>query len=192
MHSENDMFKFLNSMVIALDALAEMVGKRVAWLSLLMVFVTFAVVVLRYAFNVGSIAAQESITYLHAILFMSAGSYALQLDGHVRVDVFYRRFSHKAKALVNLLGTLFLLFPVIGLIAWYSLDYINNSWSILERSQEAGGIPALFLLKSLILVFVSSFFLQGVAEVLRNFLYIAGWPDGTQSRHLSRELSPDD
>ena len=186
------MFKLLNGIVILLDALTEVIGKRIAWLSLFMVFVTFAVVVLRYIFNVGSIAAQETITYLHAILFMSAGSYALQLDGHVRVDVFYRRFSHKTKAVVNLLGTLFLLFPVIGLIAWYSVGYVSNSWSILERSQEAGGIPALFLLKSLILVFVSLFFLQGLAEVLRNFLYIAGWHDDVEHGQISQEACTDD
>lgn len=110
--------------------------------------------------------------YLHATLFMGASAYTLKWDEHVRVDIFYRQHSPKAKAWTDLLGTLFLLMPVCFFIGWISLDYIVASWRIMENSPEAGGIPAAFLLKSLIGVLVVTLALQGLAELLRNVLIL--------------------
>ena len=76
----------------------------VSWLTLAMVVLTFAIVVLRYGFNQGWIWLQESVTYLHAMVFMVAAAWAFQTDDHVRVDIFYRDRSPRYKAWVNLLG----------------------------------------------------------------------------------------
>jgi len=81
-----------------LDRLADYTGRSVAWLALLLVLVTFGVVVLRYAFDIGSIALQESILYLHASIFLLGAAYTLKIDGHVRVDIFYRHLSPRAQA----------------------------------------------------------------------------------------------
>jgi len=157
-----------------LDAITAAVGKTAAWLSVGMVIIVFFIVMARYLFNNGSIALQELVTYLHATMFIGVSAYTLKMDGHVRVDVFYREFSARTKGWINLFGVVFFLFPVIAVIGWYSTDYVVSSWRIMEHSQEAGGIPALFLMKSLIFVFVGLFFLQGLAELGRNILLISG------------------
>ncbi len=176
----------LGQVVKKIDALTELVGRSIAWLTLVMMVVMFAVVVLRYLFNTGSIAMQESVMYLHATIFMVAAGYTLKHDGHVRVDIFYREMSPKNKAIVDLLGTVCLLLPVMGFMGWISFDYVLNSWSVMEGSQEAGGLPAVFLLKTLILLMVSLLMLQGIAEGLRNLLLLLGKTDGGE-HHIDEE-----
>ena len=87
-----------------------------------MVALVVLVVVTRYFLEVGSIALQESVTYLHCLVFMMGLAFTLKHDGHVRVDIFYRGFSSKSKAMVNLLGGIFFLVPVCLVIFFTSLD----------------------------------------------------------------------
>ncbi len=132
-----------------------------------MVIVTFIVVVLRYVFDIGWIALQESITYMHAMVFLVGASWAMQHDAHVRVDIFYSRFSTRTKAWVDLFGSLLLLLPVMIFIAWISWEYVIDSWEVLEGSREAGGLPAVFLLKSLIVVLAIMLILQALVQIMR-------------------------
>ncbi|MBT0585914.1 TRAP transporter small permease subunit [Alteromonas sp. SM 2104] len=132
-----------------------------------MALITFLVVVLRYGVGIGWLALQESVMYLHAMVFMLGAAYTLREDGHVRVDVFYRRFGVGGQAWVNIVGTVLLLFPVCVFIFVMSWDYVARSWSLLESSQEAGGLPLVFLLKSLIPMFCIMMFLQGIADIIR-------------------------
>jgi TRAP-type mannitol/chloroaromatic compound transport system permease small subunit len=127
-------------------------GQAVAWLTLLMVLLSFAIVVLRYGFNLGWIWLQESVTYLHVTVFTVVTAWALAQDGHVRVDIFYARMSAEKRALVNLAGTLLFLVPFCVFILVTAWPYVSNSWKILETSREAGGLPLVFLLKSLLLI----------------------------------------
>jgi len=127
-------------------------GKSVAWLTVVMVLLAFAIVVLRYGFNLGWIWLQESVTYLHVTVFTVVTAWALQQDGHVRVDIFYTKMSEKKRALVDLVGTLIFLIPFCIFILVTALPYVSNSWKLLEASREAGGLPMVFLLKTLILV----------------------------------------
>jgi TRAP-type mannitol/chloroaromatic compound transport system permease small subunit len=156
-----------------IDTVNEWTGRAVSWLTLSMVLVTFLVVVLRYAFNMGWIAMQESIIYMHAVVFLMGGAYTLKHEGHVRVDIFYRTMPPRRQALVNLFGTLFLLLPTFGFILWVSWSYVAESWIVLEGSREAGGIAGVYLLKSVILIMTVTMLLQGVAELLRNMLILA-------------------
>lgn len=144
----------------------------VSWLSLLMVLVTFVVVALRYVFDTGSIALQESITYLHASVFLIGAAWTMQQDAHVRVDIFYTNFSTQTKAWVDFLGSIFLMLPVMVFISWISWDYISASWAVMEGSREAGGLDGVFLLKTLILVFTSLLMLQGLIQTLESFLIL--------------------
>jgi TRAP-type mannitol/chloroaromatic compound transport system permease small subunit len=125
------------------------------------------VVVLRYAFGIGSIWLSESVIYAHAALFMLAAAWTLQANGHVRVDVFYADASPRAKALVDLLGALLLLLPFMAVILWFALPYVARSWSILERSREASGLPLVYLLKTLIPLFALLMALAGIAQAIR-------------------------
>lgn len=157
-----------------IDALNDWCGRTISWLTAAMVLVYVAVVVLRYFFNLGWIAMQESVTYMHAIVFMLGAAYTLKQDGHVRVDIFYRRFSPRGKAWVNLLGTLFLLFPTFGFILWISWEYVAVSWELMESSRETGGLPGVYLIKTLIPVAAALFLLQGAALGVRSLLLIMG------------------
>lgn len=152
----------------AIDALNEWIGRGVAWCTLAMVLITFAVVVLRHVFHAGSIAMQESVTYLHAIMFMLGIAYTLKHDAHVRVDVFYRGWSERRRALANMIGTLLFLLPVAALIFLVSLGYVGDAWAVRETSREPGGLPWVYLLKTVIPVTAVLIALQGVAMLLRS------------------------
>ncbi|HDK37794.1 MAG TPA: TRAP transporter small permease subunit, partial [Thiolapillus brandeum] len=100
--------------------------------------------------------------------------YTLRHQGHVRVDIFYHKFSERTCAWVDLLGTLLLLFPLVGFIFWVSWDYVLESWKVLEGSREAGGLPGVFLLKTLLLLMPLTMMLQGLALMLRSWQTIHG------------------
>ena len=162
----------LQSLADNIDRFNALIGRTIAWLTLGMVIVTFLVVLLRYAFSIGWISMQESVTYMHALVFMLGAAYALQKDKHVRVDIFYQRLSPRTRAWINLLGSLLLLIPFCLFIAWSSLDYVANSWSLLEGSREAGGLPGVFLLKTCIPAMAVLMLLQGVSAILHSIVLL--------------------
>ncbi len=166
------MLKFRNQ----LERFAELTGAAIAWLTILMVLGTFIVVVLRYAFDLGWIAFQESITWMHAAVFMLGAAYTLKEDEHVRVDIFYRRMPGKRKALVDLIGTIVFLLPVSIFLAVSSWDYVATSWAIQESSREAGGLPYPFvpILKSLIPATAVLLGLQAMANLIAASLVVTG------------------
>lgn len=157
-----------------IDAASRIGGRVAAVATLGIVLVTLAVVVLRYGFSVGFVWMQEMAVWLHGLVFMAGAAWALSQDAHVRVDIFYRGGSARYRAWVDLLGTVFLLLPVCGLIFWFSQDYVARSWAMQEASREAGGLPGLYLFKTLVPVFCVSMMLQGVAMILRSLLVLRG------------------
>jgi len=161
-------------LILSLDNLAEKTGRTVAWLTLFMVITQFSVVILRYLFNIGWIAMQESILYMHALVFMLGAAYTLKHDGHVRVDIFYHKMTARGKAWVDVLGTLFLLLPVSLFIISYSWEYVANSWGLLEGSREAGGLAGLFILKTSIVLLPALLILQGLSLLAKNLITILG------------------
>jgi TRAP-type mannitol/chloroaromatic compound transport system permease small subunit len=138
-----------------------------------MMVLTCIVVTARYVFNIGAIPVQESVVYLHGSVFMLGIAYTLQQSGHVRVDILYQNYSPRVKALANLFGTLVFLMPLAIFIFWTSLDYVAFSWSLKESSPEPGGLPFIYLLKTLIPIMAFLLLLQGIAELLRNFVIVA-------------------
>tara|TARA_R110002124_G_scaffold109727_1_gene263171 strand:- start:1452 stop:2024 length:573 start_codon:yes stop_codon:yes gene_type:complete len=157
-----------------IDRINKSVGRTVMWFALLIVLIQFVVVVMRYVFGIGSIFAQESITYLHGFLFMLAAAFTLLVDGHVRVDIFYREARPRRKAMINLCGALLLLIPVCLVIFWTSFPYVVASWSVLEGSPETSGIQARYLQKTAILGFAVMMALQGVSIAIRSLLAMGG------------------
>jgi TRAP-type mannitol/chloroaromatic compound transport system permease small subunit len=164
----------LAAFVRAVDRLNDFVGRGVAWLTLAMVAITFLVVVLRYVFSLGWVWMQESYVWLHGIVFMVGAGYTLLHGGHVRVDVIYRGAGHRYKAWVDLLGSLILLLPMVVLVFHASWDYVLTSWMKLEESREAGGLPALFILKSMLWAFCVLVGLQGLSLAGRSLLILGG------------------
>ncbi len=150
-----------------IDRVVDAIGRAVAWLNLGMVGVTCVVVVLRYAFDTGAIFLQESVVYMHGAAFLCGLAYALQHDAHVRVDLLYSRMPPMRKATVNLVGHVLLLMPLCATIVIVSWPYAAESWAVLEGSPEVAGIPAVFLLKTLIPVSAALLLLQAGSLALR-------------------------
>jgi TRAP-type mannitol/chloroaromatic compound transport system permease small subunit len=155
---------------------SELTGAIVAWLTLPMVAGTFLIALLRYAFSLNWIWMQELVVWMHAVVFMLAAAYTLNRDEHVRVDIFYRQFSARCKALVNLIGCLVFLLPLSGVLIYTSLDYVVTSWSITEGSREAGGLPFPFvpLLKSAIPIAFILVVVQGIAIICDAWMTLSG------------------
>jgi len=118
---------------------------------------------------------QESIVYMHATVFLVCAGYALTHNGHVRCDIFYSVMTPRTKAIVDIAGTLVFLLPMCVLIWWMAWPYVRASWAVMEISQEGRlGIPAVYLLKTLILVFGTLLALQAVSLVVQSALLLAG------------------
>ena len=181
------MLNTLQRIACFIDGLSEHTGRVIAWLTLGTVMLTFTVVVLRYGFDTGSIAMQETVSYLHAAVFMLGAAYTLKHDGHVRADIVYRRLSARGQAMVNLLGTLLLLLPVCVFILTSSWEYVAVSWNLREGSQEAGGLDAVFLLKTAIPAMAVLLMLQGIAIAIHNLLQLLG-AEQPDSEQADREL----
>ena len=141
-----------------------------------MVLTTFTIVILRYALDTGAIWLQESIIWMHAMIFMLGAAYTLQRDEHVRVDVFYRKMTQKHRALVNLLGILCFIFPLCIVLIYQGFDYVHLSWTMREVSRNAGGLsyPFIPLLKTTLLVMPTTLLLQSTSIALRAFLTLRG------------------
>ncbi len=167
----------LIAFVNLVDRLNDRIGRGIAWMTLLMVLITFVVVILRYVYAIGWVWLQESYVWLHGIVFMLGAGYTLLHNGHVRVDIFYRPSGIRYKAIVDLFGSLLLLLPLVAVVIFVSYGYVFDSWARLEESREAGGLPGLFLLKTVILLFCALIGLQGLSLAARSFLVLIGHPE---------------
>lgn len=166
--------RFLEQLHLAIDRFNNRLGRIISWTAIIMVLAQFLIVVMRYVFSLGFIWMQESVIYLHSILFLLGASYTLLHEGHVRVDIFYREHSQYRKAMVDAIGALVFLLPVCVLMWWWSWPYVEQSWAIQETSRETSGIPTLYVLKTLILAFAALMALQGVSMFLRSLLTLSG------------------
>lgn len=145
------------------NRLQNTLGAAASWLTLLLALTATTVVVLRYGFNTGSIALQESLIYMHAAVFMLGASYTWMKDAHVRVDIFYAALSDRTQAWINLLGVLLFVLPMFSFILWISWDYVAASWAIQERSTEDSGLAYIWLLKTLLLIMPALMLLQALS-----------------------------
>ena len=159
-----------------LDRISIATGRAASWLTLAMVLGTFVVVVFRYAFDTGLLWLQESVTWMHAMVFMLGASYTLQQEGHVRVDIFYRRMAEGRKAIVNLLGIIFFVVPLCIFFIVECFEYVQISWRIREVSRDAGGLPypAIPLMKSALLLMPVAILLQSLSLAMRSLAQIRG------------------
>jgi TRAP-type mannitol/chloroaromatic compound transport system permease small subunit len=164
--------KALRLTVRIIDQFTEKGGKLLAWLCLAMALLSCLVVLLRYGFSIGSIAMQEAVTYMHASVFMLGAAFTLKHGGHVRVDIFYRRLSQRGCAWINSIGAIVFLLPFSLFLIAISWQFVTAAWAINEGSADPGGIHGVFLLKTLIPVMGLQLLLQGLAELLRNTLFL--------------------
>lgn len=117
-------------------------------------------VIMRYAFNDVSIGMQELEWHLFAVVFLLGTPYAMQKDGHVRVDIFYDLWRDRTKAWINLFGSAVFIMPFVVLVTWYGYDFARESYDLGEGSGDPGGLPHRWIIKASIPL---SFLLMGIA-----------------------------
>lgn len=148
-----------------------------------MVLVQFAVVVMRYVFGIGSLTMQQSVVYMHAIIFMVAAGYALKDDAHVRIDIFYSKISTRHRAYINFFGSTFGLLPLCVVVLVQGWPYVRSSWAALEGAPEGTGLQGIFVLKTAILIYPTLIGLQAAALAIRSCAEILGGaPDANRQR----------
>ena len=175
------MAKFENILIKTtqlLDAFSQWTGKIISWLTLLMVAAMLLRLLLSHLLPADSflgqqiIKVQESITWMHAAVFLLGAAFTLNANEHVRVDIFYRQWSQRRKAWVDMFGTVFFLWPVCALLIWSSWSFVSLSWKFSEVSPEPNGLPALYLLKSMLIVMAIFLAIEGINQFLKNLLRI--------------------
>ncbi|WP_239923657.1 TRAP transporter small permease subunit [Agaribacterium haliotis] len=157
---------------VSISRIQKTIANSLRWLLLFMALCVSLVVFLRL-FNIGSTALQESISYTHAFVFMLCLAYTVATDGHVRVDIFYRRMGREQKAWVNLVGSLMFLLPFALFLLFISWQSCVQSWRIGEASLNPGGLPLVFVLKTLPPLAGFLLALQALAECCRQLLNIS-------------------
>jgi TRAP-type mannitol/chloroaromatic compound transport system permease small subunit len=168
------MVSTLRKVAQAIHTLNEQVGRAAAWLTtLLMLLVCFDVVV-RYLFNETQAWIMELEWHLFGLIFLLGAGYAFRHDRHVRVDLFYAKFSAKDKALVNLIGGLIFLIPWTAILIYVSFEYATIAYKIGEGSPDPGGLPARYIIKYAITAGMVLLFLQGLASIIDNWLIFKG------------------
>ncbi|MEM9630247.1 MAG: TRAP transporter small permease subunit [Pseudomonadota bacterium] len=158
----------------ALERVNAVIGNTLCWAALGMLLLQFVIVLLRYVFGYSFIFLDEGVLYFHAAIFMLGAGYTFLVNAHVRVDIFYAKCTKRTQAWIDLFGHLFLLTPALVVLLWFSWPYVRGSWAILEGPISVGGIPASFLLKSLIPAYCVLLLIQGLAALIRDILRLKG------------------
>jgi len=164
----------LASIARGIDTVNETIGRVISWLALCMVLVQVIVVIMRYVFGLSVLTMQESIWYMHAIVFLVAAGYTLLHNAHVRVDILYGNVGPVAKAWIDLVGVIFILLPVCVMIWWVSWPYVAAAWAVREGSVEVSGIQGVYLLKTCMLIFAGCLAIQGVSLAIKSWFTIKG------------------
>lgn len=154
------------------DALQEYAGKTAAWLSFLLVLVICIDVFTRYLLSISFVALQELEWHLFAVIFLLAAGYTLRNGEHVRIDVFYQRYSERTRHKLNLWGSALLLIPFAWVMIYYSYDFLMASVSVGERSPEAAGLPARYILRGVIPLSMIVLIFEGLAQVTGSFIWL--------------------
>ena len=164
----------IKNIINTIDSLNETIGRAASWLVLAMVLLICYDVTMRYFFHQGSVALQELEWHLFALIFLLGSAYTLKHNNHVRVDILYQSqyLANKHRALINIFGILLFLIPFCVLILITTWPFVENAYYYLEGSPDPGGLPYRYLLKGSILVAFTLLILQGVAELLRNYLIL--------------------
>lgn len=181
----------MERLIDALERINRGVGGLTLWLALIMVLVQFGIVVARYVFGTTSIFVNETVLYLHASIFMLGAGYTLWANGHVRVDIIYSRLSARRKAWVDIAGHLLFLAPSLLILLYWTWPMVTRAWAIREGAISVGGVPASFLLKTLVPVFAVLLLIQGLAALLRDLLRLSRGgdePEGASRDQTSEEL----
>ena len=156
-------------MIKLIEKINEKVGQATSWLTTILVLFVCFDVFRRYLLKDSAAWIMEMEWHLFAMIFLLSAGYTLKHNKHVRVDLFYEKFSTKDKAWVNLIGSVLFLMPWCILIIWVSWDYAMNAWEIKEGSPDPGGLPARYLIKFCIPIGIFLLLLQTLVLAINSY-----------------------
>lgn len=156
----------------ALDEIILRIGRYFSWLNAILVVVIILQVVLRYVFGMGLVVLEELQWHLYAVGIMLGLSYCLVQNTHIRLDLLYDRFSQRRKELVGLLGTLFLLFPIIIIMLIHGWDFLMDSWGVRESSDSPIGLCCRYIIKSFLLIGFGLLGMAALSRMIRSFAFL--------------------
>lgn len=165
--------KALLALARLIDALTERVGRLTIWLVLIATIISAGNALARYTLGESSNAWLEIQWYLFGAMFLLAAGYTLKHNGHVRIDIFYNRFSARGQAWIDLAGGLLFLLPMAGLLAWLAWPIFMDAWMTQEMSPDAGGLVR-WPVKLLLPIGFALLALQGLAEVIKRIGVLSG------------------
>lgn len=158
----------MQRIITKLESVTETSGKLAAWSVLGLIALVLYDTLARYLFSSGSIALQELEWHIHDVLFLLGVSYALKYNAHVRVDLFYEKYSEKAKAWINIAGVIFLIIPFSVFIFYTGMEFAQDAYGYGEMSPNPGGLGYRFVIKSVISIAFALVILQAVSELLKS------------------------
>jgi TRAP-type mannitol/chloroaromatic compound transport system permease small subunit len=168
---------WLRNLARRIDAFQDLVGRAVSWLMLAMVVIVFSDVILRYTLSISTVFTQELEWYLFGLVYLLAAGYTLLYDEHVRVDIFYSRFTPRRKACFDFVLLFVFFFPSCLLVIITAWPFVKASFAVMEVSPDPGGIPARWALKSAIIIGFLLLMLQGVSQAIKSFFIARGWEE---------------
>lgn len=185
---------FLLGVSRLIDALTTRLGQMMWWLTLVMVLIGFFNVVTRYVgrelgISLGGTLYIALQIYAYDLIFLLGAAYVLRVDAHVRVDVIYSTLKPRVRALIDVFGTLFFLFPFCYMGIYFSQSYVANSWRQNEINRNAGNLPV-YPIKTVIIVAFALLILQGVSELIKNIAFLSGHPK-SRSIHALEPKGPE-
>jgi TRAP-type mannitol/chloroaromatic compound transport system permease small subunit len=167
----------LRELARRIDAFHEQWGNGVSWLMFGMVAVVFGDVIFRYLFNRSWVFIQELEWHLFGVVYLLAAGYTMLHDEHVRVDIWYAKQSPRKQAWVDFILLFVMFFPSCILIVYTTWPFLKNSFAVNEGSPDPGGIPARWVLKSVIIIGFLLLILQGISQAIKNFYWGMGWEE---------------
>lgn len=170
---------FLLSIKNIIDRINEQIGRAASWLTALLVVLVCYDVLTRYLLNETRAWIMELEWHLFALVFLLGAAYALKHDKHVRVDLFYAKFTKREKAWVNLIGGLLFLIPWCLMVIYWSFDYAQLSYAVKEGSPDPGGLPARYIIKFAVPFGIGLLCLQGVSTVIKSIFVLNNWEDSS-------------
>ena len=170
-----------NLYVRIVDRITGGLGRLISWLAFAMVVIGAYNAIARYlgrfiGVNLSSNMYLELQWYLFSLIFLLGAGFALKENSHVRVDVIYGRLGAKARARINVIGSVFMLIPFCCFVLWVSWPSIRNSWAVLESSPDPGGLPR-YPLKAVIIVAFVLLVAQGISELIKDIGILRGKDD---------------
>ncbi len=161
----------------AIKKINRTIGVAMQYLIMAMVFAQFLIVIVRYVFSTNSLMAQESIVYMFATSFMLAMAHTFMKGEHVYLDIVFNHMTDRQKAWVYFLGSIVFFIPTIGIITYYTWDYVLRSWAILEGGLETNSLPFVYLLKTVLLIFCIQMLLHAVVLIVESVQFLIGKTD---------------